>query len=346
MMPQNSYIPPMNILAKLGFTPARWSNDHLIILDQRRLPIQEEYAAIRTVSEAAEAIASLAVRGAPLIGIVAAYGLCLVDDVYDTGTFENAAKLLAATRPTAVNLAWAIDRMLLTRNQNIDNPSRRKLLIEEAGQIHSEDAAMCDNIGEIGNAIVPDTANILTHCNAGALATGGIGTALGVIYTAHFSGKKIHVWVDETRPVLQGARLTAWELSKAGVPYTIISDNMAGSLMAQGKIDLVITGADRVAANHDFANKIGTYPLAVLAHYHGIPFYAAAPSSTFDPRCPNGASIIIEERDPNEILQIDAVRVAPVGSKAFNPSFDITPHALISGIITEKGILKGNPPPD
>jgi methylthioribose-1-phosphate isomerase len=335
----------MNILAKLGFTPVRWNNDHLVILDQRRLPIMEDYVAIRTVSETAEAIANLAVRGAPLIGIVAAYGLCLVNDVYDNEMFETAANFLAATRPTAVNLAWALDRMLSTRHQNIDNPRLRDLLIKEASQIHSEDAAMCDHIGEIGNAIVPDTASILTHCNAGALATGGIGTALGVIYTAHISGKKIHVWVDETRPVLQGARLTAWELSKAGVPHTIISDNMAGSLMAKSKIDLVLTGADRVAANHDIANKIGTYPLAVLAHHHRIPLYIAAPSSTFDPDCPDGASIIIEERDPDEILKIGTIRVAPVGSKAFNPSFDITPHTLISGIITEKGILKETPKP-
>ncbi len=324
----------------LGFSPVKWDGGVLTILDQRPLPQQEVYRQLKSVAEVAEAIRNLSIRGAPLIGVVAAYGLCLLPNLRDITAFKSACDLLKSTRPTAVNLAWAVDRMAKARKLCGNCRDPRPVLFAEAEAIHQEDAAMCAKIGEIGNEIIPDMCRILTHCNAGALATGGIGTALGVIYTAFFSGKRIEAWVDETRPILQGARLTAWELAKAGVPYTLISDNMAGYLMAQGKVDIVITGADRVAANLDYANKIGTYSLAVLAHHHKIPFYAAAPSSTFDPNCPDGTCIAIENRSADEIRSVGSQIIAPGGAPVYNPAFDVTPHELVTGIITENGILK------
>ena len=333
-------MPNIDILRHLNFTPIKWEDGKLIILDQRLLPEKEEYRRLIAVNEVVEAIRNLSVRGAPLIGIVAAYGLCLVANPEDSEAFILACRILKDTRPTAVNLAWAVDRMNAVRVDNLKNKNLQDMLINEAKNIHEEDAEMCAKIGEFGNGLLPEICNVLTHCNAGALATGGIGTALGVIYVAHFSGKKIHVWVDETRPVLQGARLTAWELSKAGIPYTLISDNMAATLMAQGKVDIVITGADRVAANLDFANKIGTYGLAVIAKYHHVPFYAAAPSSTFDPHCPDGKCIEIENRAPDEVRMVGAQMIAPSGAQVYNPAFDVTPHELIDGIVTEKGILR------
>ncbi len=329
----------INILNKLGFTPVRWEDGNLVILDQRLLPEKEVYRHLNSVDDAAEAIRNLSVRGAPLIGIVAAYGLCLVTDLNDDQAFISACDFLKGVRPTAVNLAWAVDRMSRVRQDCDKGIDLRQRLISEAAAIHREDAEMCARIGEIGAEILPDSCHVLTHCNAGALATGGIGTALGVIYTAFFAGKKIEVWVDETRPILQGARLTAWELTKAGVPFTLISDNMAGYLMAQGRVDVVITGADRVAANLDFANKIGTYSVAVLAHHHKIPFYAAAPSSTFDPDCPDGSCIAIENRAADEIRIVGSQVIAPGGAPVYNPAFDVTPHELVKGIITENGIL-------
>jgi methylthioribose-1-phosphate isomerase len=329
-----------NIPIRLPFTPARWDSGRLVVLDQRRLPNQEEYITLTAVPETAQAIASLAARGAPLVGIVAAYGLCLVRDPHDDKEFTSASEALAATRPTAVNLSWAIQRMKRIRSQNLSSKNLGDILIAEACKIHDEDSQMCAKIGEYGNKLISEGANILTHCNTGALATGGIGTALGVIYTAHFSGKRIHVWVDETRPVLQGARLTAWELSKVGIPYTLIADNAAARLMADSKVDLVIVGADRVAANYDFANKVGTYGLAVLARYHGIPFYVAAPSSTFDPACPDGKAIVIEYRDPKEIRGIGSQHIAPENAATYNPAFDVTPHELVSGAIFESGIIR------
>ncbi|OGC89520.1 MAG: S-methyl-5-thioribose-1-phosphate isomerase [candidate division Zixibacteria bacterium RBG_16_53_22] len=318
----------------------RWADDTLIALNQRALPLKEEYLSLKSVDEVVEAIGVLTVRGAPLIGIAAAYGLCLTTNLGDDALFADSCRRFIDIRPTAVNLRWAVERMAGFRTRNLRCDNLRELMIEEARRTHAEDAEMCVRIGESGNSIVPEHCRILTHCNAGALATGGIGTALGIIYTAHFSGKRVEVWVDETRPVLQGARLTAWELSKAGVPYKLISDSMVGHLMAQGRIDLVITGADRVAANLDYANKIGTYSLAVLAKYHGIPFYAAAPSSTFDPACPNGKSIVIEQRPENEIRYVGQSQVAPSDAPVYNPAFDVTPHELVTGIITEKGILR------
>lgn len=282
-----------------------------------------------------EAIRKLVVRGAPVIGCTAAYGIAIAakngDDLIE------ASRMLKDSRPTAVNLSWAVNRMMEAAADNDNDPV---ILEKEAVRIHNEDASMCRCIGEFGAELIEDGYSILTHCNAGALATGGIGTALGVIYTAFFSGKDITVWVDETRPILQGARLTTWELGRARVPHTLICDNMAASIMAAGKIDCVITGADRIAANYDVANKIGTYNLAVLCHYHKVPFYVAAPTSTFDTDCSDGKSIVIEERPPDEVKSIIGQRIAPDDVEVYNPSFDITPHGLITAIITENGIIK------
>jgi len=256
---------------------------------------------------------------------------------------KAASKRLASTRPTAVNLFWALERQETVIEQHRDQTTSQifKLLVEEALQIHEEDRQMCRAIGERGSKLVPKKATILTHCNAGALATGGIGTALGVIYTAVSEGKEIKVFADETRPVLQGARLTAWELRKQGIDTTLICDNMAGSLLASGAIDLVIVGADRIARNLDFANKIGTYPLAVLASQHKVPFYVAAPSSTFDNSIPDGKKIVIEERDGSEVLQGGKGKIKVSGLKVYNPAFDVTPASLVSAVITEKGITPG-----
>lgn len=329
----------MDIQNKLGFSHIKWSGDHLVVLDQRRLPLHEEYIHIKTVNDAFDAIKNLTVRGAPLIGITAAYGLCLTDKLRDKDSFASACEKLKSARPTAVNLSWAIDRMADVYADKFDNPKLDEILLGEARKIHDEDARMCEKIGINGNDVIPDSCRILTHCNAGALATGGMGTALGVVYTAFFSGKKIEVWVDETRPVLQGSRLTAWELGRAGIPHKLISDNASGSLMAQKKIDLIIVGADRVAKNLDFANKIGTYNLAVMARYHNIPFYCAAPTSTMDDSCPDGKSIEIEYRNDAEVKAIEGIEIAPAKTVAFNPAFDVTPHDLLTGLITEKGII-------
>jgi len=330
----------VNISKKLGFSHIEWVDDHLVVLDQRKLPLREEYIHIRTIDDAFDAIKNLVIRGAPLIGITAAYALCLVKELSKRDSFMSACKTLKSARPTAVNLSWAIDRMAKVYESHAKNKSPVGILREEARRIHEEDGRTCEQIGSYGNKIIPDECRILTHCNAGALATGGIGTALGVIYTAFFSGKKIEVWVDETRPVLQGARLTAWELAKAGVPHTVIVDGASGKLMSDNKLDLVIVGADRVAKNLDFANKIGTYNLAVLADYHHIPFYCAAPSSTFDMDCPEGKSIVIENRDADEIRYICGAQVSPSKTPAYNPAFDVTPHYLLTGLITENGIIK------
>ncbi len=280
----------------------------------------------------AAAIKNMAIRGAPAIGIAAAYGMALA--MLKQHDYREAADLLKSCRPTAVNLTWAVDKMSsICASQDIEK------VIAEAEAIAAEDALMCRQIGVNGNGFVADGSNVLTHCNAGALATGGIGTALGIIYTAHFSGKRLHVWVDETRPFLQGARLTAWELGRAGVPHTLICDNAAASLMAAGKVDCVIVGADRIAANGDFANKIGTYGLAVLAGHHNIPFYVAAPSSTFDPNCPTGEKIAIEERDPAEVTYMMGRAICPDGCAALNPAFDVTPGSLVTAYITEKEVI-------
>ncbi len=323
----------------------QFKNNRLVILDQTLLPNRKEFVTLTDLQMVIEAIRSLKVRGAPAIGIVAAYGLVVhAQNLAREGkltvpALNEAGVLLKKSRPTAVNLAWAVDRLLKRVAHLNDSNAIQAALNEEAFAIHDEDRQMCDAIGSFGNQLVPEKAAILTHCNTGFLATGGIGTALGVIYKAWQSGKKLEVFVDETRPVGQGARLTYWELQENGVPATLITDSMAGLLMQQGKVDLVITGADRIAANGDSANKIGTYSLAVLAHHHQIPFYIAAPFSSFDLALKSGEEIPIEERPKTEVLNCWNF-THPEKYRVFNPAFDVTPHSLISAIITEKGIIE------
>lgn len=312
-----------------------WRGDaakgQLFLLDQRVLPEAERWLSCATVPETAEAIRNMTVRGAPAIGITAAYGMVLAAQRGEP--LERAATELAGTRPTAVNLFWAIERC---REQARADPSLEAML-RLARRIHEEDIEGNLRIGALGAARISDGMGILTHCNAGALATGGIGTALAPIFLAHEQGRKIHVYVDETRPRLQGARLTAWELSKVGVPYTLICDGAAASLMARGKIQMCITGADRIAANGDTANKVGTYSVAVNAAHHGVPMYVAAPRSTFDLATPDGAGIPIEERAASEIKRLGGERLSPEEASVFNPAFDVTPARLIRAIFTEAG---------
>jgi len=331
--------------------PIRWDNQNrkLILLDQTRLPAEEVYLEYTDPSEVAGAIRSLVVRGAPAIGCAAAFGAVLAAEKYqgdDPGELRSgireAMDVLAGTRPTAVNLFWAIDRMSRLLNSSAEGNCAqiRRVMEAEAVRIFDEDLASCRQIGDLGAGIVPGNARILTHCNAGALATAGYGTALGVIRSAHREGKVSMVWVDETRPVLQGARLTAWEMMRESIPATLITDNMAGALMAEGKVDFIVVGADRIAANGDVANKIGTYSLAVLANYHHIPFVVAAPLSTIDAGIRSGSEIPIEERDPAEVLGIERFRWAPAKVRVYNPAFDVTPAVLVSAIVTEKGIIR------
>ncbi len=314
----------------------KWEGDFLLILDQRRIPHKAEFLECRDHEEVAQAIKSMAVRGAPAIGIAAAYGVVLGVKKLSLSSIDLIIDVLSKTRPTAVNLFWALERM----RERAKTATSWEDLLEEAKKIHEEDIRANKKMGEYGADLVPDNAGILTHCNAGALATGGFGTALGVIRSAVLKGKKVKVYADETRPVLQGARLTTWELMMDNIDVTLITDNMAGYLMSKREIDLVIVGADRIAANGDVANKIGTYSLAVLANHHGIPFYVAAPVSTIDINIPSGKDIPIEERNPKEVVEIAGVRIAPEGVKVFNPAFDITPAELVSAIITEKGVLR------
>lgn len=337
--------------------PLRYEDEALLLLDQTRLPDETAWVVCKTAESVGNAIRGMIVRGAPAIGVTAAYGVALSartaaqahPDSADREAFLAAIHedldRLATTRPTAVNLFWALDRM----RGLLDGPSCRHqepeqvagALLDEARRIEAEDVAVCHGIGAHGNALIPDGARILTHCNAGALATADYGTALGVVRAAHDAGKRIHVHADETRPYLQGARLTAWELMQDGIPVTLNCDNMAGWLMANGQIDLVITGADRIAANGDTANKIGTYSLAVLARHHGIPFYVAAPLSTIDRSLPDGRRIPIETRPSHELTEYRGLRLAPEGVGVYNPAFDVTPAGLITAIITERGILRG-----
>ena len=324
----------------------RWQGNSLALLDQTRLPVEEVWNTYTDYRKVADAIRRLVVRGAPAIGVAAAYALCLAAMEYKGQNPEEfqksmaaASAELAASRPTAVNLFWALDRMGLALGAAGCGAEALPILIREAEAIHREDVAMNRAIGAAGAAIVPHGARILTHCNAGAIATGGYGTALGVVRSAFTQGKVEMVYCDETRPLLQGARLTAWALVKDGIPATLITDNMAASLMAQGKIDLVLLGCDRMAANGDFANKIGTYGVAVLAHYHGIPFYSVLPSSTIDLSIPDGSHIPIEQREASEVTHFAGVRTAPEGVGVYNPAFDVTPHRLLTGIITEKGVI-------
>ncbi len=328
-----------------------WEGDAIIMVDQRKLPVTETYVTCTTVNEVAKAIRTMVIRGAPAIGVCAAMGVALgAARSKATGTrqftteFQKTCDRLAATRPTAVNLFWAIERMKeafaagALAGESVDQLKAR--LRAEADRIHDEDVASCRAIGRHGAAVVPEEARILTHCNAGALATAGYGTALGVIRGAVETGKRVRVIADETRPFLQGARLTAWELVKDGIDTTVITDNMAGALMRAGEIDMVVVGADRIAANGDTANKIGTYSVAVLAREHGIPFYVAAPWSTIDLATPDGTAIPIEERSAREVTHVGASQLTPSDAKVRNPSFDVTPAAYITGIITERGIFR------
>jgi methylthioribose-1-phosphate isomerase len=332
-----------------SIAPVRWDGDGLVLLDQTRLPGEEIERACSRWEEVAEAIRTLVVRGAPAIGVAAAFGLVLAARQSPATTWDElladleiASKGLAATRPTAVNLFWALERMrraLLAARQR-PLPEVRTRLGAEAQAILDEDVAANRAIGAHGVALVPANARILTHCNAGALATAGYGTALGVVRAAHAAGRVALVWVDETRPVMQGSRLTAWECVRDGIPHRLVADVVAASLMGRGEVDLVVTGADRIAANGDTANKIGTYALAVLARHHGVPFYVAAPFSTIDPSVPSGAQIPIEERDPAEVRRVAGRATAPEASPVYNPAFDVTPATLITAIITERGVFR------
>jgi methylthioribose-1-phosphate isomerase len=324
--------------------------DAVVMIDQRKLPAEEIYVRCRSAAEVARAIKTMVIRGAPAIGVAAAMGIALgMRASKATGTQKFAAEffrlceLMAGTRPTAVNLFWAIERMkrvfaqAAEKGESVEQIKDR--LDSEAQTIHDEDVASCRAIGRCGAEVVPADARILTHCNAGALATAGYGTALGVIRGAVEAGKHVVVFADETRPFLQGARLTAWELVRDGIQTTVITDGMAGALMHQGRVNFVVVGADRIAANGDTANKIGTYTVAVLAREHHIPFYVAAPLSTIDLNTPDGASIPIEERSSKEVTHVGGSQLAPEGALVWNPAFDVTPHALITGIITERGIF-------
>ncbi len=325
-----------------------WHDGVLRLIDQRRLPHEMVILECETPEAVAEAIRTMAVRGAPAIGAAAAFGMALAalrspasDRAALLRGLEAAARLLKASRPTAVNLFWAVDRMLRrAADEGLEDPQAvREALVAEAIRIAEEDVETNRRMGQYGATLIRDGDTILHHCNTGALATVDYGTALGVIRTAHEQGKRIHVLVDETRPRLQGARLTAWELLQLGIPFTVIADGAAGYFMRKGKVNIVLVGADRIAANGDVANKVGTYTLAVLAREHGIPFYVVAPTSTIDPNTPNGDAIPIEERDEREVLEIEGVPIAPRGARAANPAFDVTPARYITGIITEKGIL-------
>ena len=328
----------------------RWSEEGVQLLDQRRLPGEEIYLTLRSVEEVAQAIESLAVRGAPAIGCTAALGIarCAVTSAARDlsglkGDLRAAAERLARTRPTAVNLFWALRRMEAVIEAESTRPgssvsSLRDRLVREAQAILDEDVAACRALGEFGLPLVPDGARILTHCNAGALATGGFGTALGVVRAAVQAGRRVSVLADETRPFLQGARLTAWELARDGIPVTVITDNMSAHLMRRGEVDLVEVGADRIAANGDVANKIGTYGVAVLARQHGIPIYVAAPLSTVDLGTATGDGIPIEERAGEEVAEFCGRRVVPDGVPVRHPAFDVTPAALVDAIVTDRGV--------
>jgi len=326
----------------------RWRDGRLELIDQRRLPLEFEYVACENAAQTARAIRDMVVRGAPAIGCTAAYGVALearrhadAARAQFDAALEAAFQVLAESRPTAVNLFWAIARMreCHARTGGDSTVAASAALLALAQQMHSEDIEICRAIGRHGAPLIADGARIMTHCNAGALATAGHGTALGVIRSARDAGKRISVIANETRPYLQGARLTAWEMVQENIPVTLVTDNMAGHLMQRGRVDVIIVGADRIAVNGDAANKIGTYTLAVLAERHRIPFYIAAPLSTIDIAIADGRAIPIEERDAAEVTGFRGVRWAPEGVGVFNPAFDVTPAALITGLVTEKGVI-------
>ena len=335
------------------FPVVEWREGRVVILDQTLLPSRTEFLECRDVPELCGAIRRLAVRGAPAIGVAAAYGLALaahraaearLEPPAALAAIESARRELAATRPTAVNLFWALNRVAgVAAGLALGGAGVADLaagLLSEARRVAAEDIAMCRKLGAAGAALLPECATVLTHCNAGGLATGGYGTALGVIYAAREAGKAVRVFADETRPLLQGARLTAWELADQGFEVTVLCDGAAGSLLRRGEIDAVITGADRIAANGDTANKVGTYPLAVLADRHDVPFYVAAPGSTFDLATDGGGGIVIEQRSPDEVHTFADRRTTPPGVLAWNPAFDVTPGELVTAFITEQGVLR------
>jgi methylthioribose-1-phosphate isomerase len=333
---------------KKGFYTIKFDGETVSMLDQRLLPGQEVYHKFSNYKDVADAITNMIIRGAPAIGIAAAFGIALgvkgiktSDKEMFKDQFDGILEEFAETRPTAVNLFWAIERMKRTFYESpfLTLAEIRDELIDKAKRIYEEDIRICKDIGTAGKDLINDGDNVLTHCNAGALATSEYGTALSVIRAAANDGKKIHVFADETRPYLQGARLTAWELSKDSIPVTVICDNMAGYLMSQGKINFIVVGADRIVANGDTANKIGTYSVAVLAKYHKIPFYIAAPLSTIDITIRSGAGIPIEIRKSDEMTHFNGQRIVPEGVPVYNPSFDVTPAELITGIITDRGVL-------
>jgi len=326
---------------------------YLELVDQRRLPTEFIKLHCRDIEQLCEAIKTLNIRGAPAIGVAVAYGLVLAVQKLSIGagkqdalkTITQACDYLSSSRPTAVNLFWALERVRkkaheIASKPKVDLQALRETILAEANAIYDEDVEMCRRIGQNGRKFIKNGFGILTHCNAGALATAGQGTALSIIFEAHKEGKKFRVYADETRPLLQGARLTAWELQQANIEVTVICDNMAGWLMKQGKIDMVITGADRIAANGDTANKIGTYSLSILAREHGIPFYVAAPSSTFDLSTATGAQIPIEQRAADEVIRYGNIQIAPDGVGVYNPAFDVVQAKDITAIVTEKGIIE------
>ncbi len=333
----------------MKFKTIEWKGDRVRLLDQRKLPVSCSYLECRDVSSICRAITGMAIRGAPAIGIAAAMGIALArkrlkkcESRAFSERMEKVCRQLSQTRPTAVNLFWAVERMrrVLDEIHSLGTEGVRRKLEEEALRIYREDLAANQKIGQYGKRLIRNGDGVLTHCNAGGLATAGYGTALGVIYAAWETGKQFQVFADETRPLLQGARLTSWELVREKIPVTVIADNMAGWLMKKGEINLVIVGADRIAANGDTANKIGTYSLAALAKCHGVPFYVAAPTSTLDLSIKSGKDIPIEERSGREITHLRGRPIVPSGVKTFNPAFDVTPHSLIHGFITEKGIIR------
>jgi len=328
------------------FRTIEWKEDHIRLLDQTLLPLQEKYIEVRTIGDMCDAIKRLAVRGAPAIGVATAMGIALGvlhaadndKESFDV-LFHEVCRRLVATRPTARNLFWAVERMtrLWCENPDLDVAEMKKRLVREAILMEEEDRLLCQRIGQAGKDLLSDGDTVLTHCNAGGLATAGYGTALGVIRAAIEDGKKINVVSDETRPLNQGGRITCWELNKLGIPVTLIPDNTAGALMQKGEIHKVVVGADRIAANGDTANKIGTYTVAILADYHKIPFYVAAPLSTIEMSIDSGSEIPIEEREETEVTHICGVQIAPEGVAARSIAFDVTPHNLITGIVTEEG---------
>jgi len=331
-----------------SFKTIDWKDDRVLMIDQRKLPLEEVYVECLGFDDVARAIKEMVIRGAPAIGVAAAMGIALGavksrkrDKIEFLAEIKEIATVISGTRPTAVNLFWAVKRMMNIVDENKDKNIDliRERLVEEAKRIYEEDIEICKRIGKVGSVLIKGGSTILTHCNAGALATAGYGTALGVIRAAFEDGKRIKVIATETRPFLQGARLTAWELDKDGIPVTLITDNMAGYVMSKGMVDTVVVGADRIALNGDVANKIGTYSLSILSKFHNIPFYVAAPISTIDNNCPSGDLIPIERRDTREVTHILGNKIAP-DVEVLNPAFDVTPNENISAIVTENGVAK------